>query len=84
MKDTAKIKQTFASHGCKLVKLGIVDSIDVQYFLAANPETKSQVISIRGTANLEKALVDMKIKLEIDNHAGINLHRGLSTASRNS
>lgn len=80
-KDTPMINQTLATHGYQLVKLGVVKSIDVQYFLANNPTTKAQIVAIRGTANLENALLDMKIKMASDKHAGINLHSGFATAA---
>ncbi len=79
--DTLTIEQTLAAHSYELVRLGIVQGVDVQYFLAVNPVTKTQVVSIRGTANLENALVDMKIKMESNQNAGINLHSGFASAA---
>jgi hypothetical protein len=78
----AKIKQISAAYGYQLTKHGIVPSVDVQYFLVTHPATKAQLISVRGTANLENALVDMKVEMLTDKRAGIRLHRGFSSAAQ--
>lgn len=54
----------------------------VSYFIATNELTKTQVISIRGTSNIENTFVDISLKLTLDQHTGLRLHKGFSLAAR--
>lgn len=80
--DAAKIEQISAEYGYQLIKHGVVPSDDVQYFFLTHPVTKAQIISVRGTANLENVLVDMKVAMLTDERVGIRLHRGFSSAAQ--
>jgi len=80
--DVEKIRRVSAEYGYQLTKHGIVPSADVQYFLLTHPATKVQLISVRGTANLENALLDMDVEMLVDKRSGIRLHRGFSSASQ--
>jgi len=54
----------------------------ITYYLATNDITKTQVIAVRGTTNVENAFVDIALKLTLDKHLGIRLHTGFSEASQ--
>ena len=57
-------------------------TIQVAFFLATNRQTRTQVISVRGTANVENAIVNLRVKLGVDRDTGIKLHEGFSLAAR--
>jgi len=55
----------------------------VRYFIAVDHATQSQVVAIRGTANVENAIVDIQYQLQADPHTGIYLHTGFLQATAN-
>ena len=55
----------------------------VRFFIAVNERDKSQLITIRGTSNMENAVVDIDYVLTTDKLTGIELHTGFSQAARN-
>lgn len=59
-----------------------IPDIHISYFLATDRQTRTQVISVRGTANIENAMVDILLKLRPDKITGIQLHQGFSHAAR--
>ncbi len=79
--DMAKIEKINAELGYQLVKHEVIAGVDVQYFLSRHPVTQAQLISVRGTANLENVLVDVKVAMRTDERLGIRLHRGFSLAA---
>jgi hypothetical protein len=58
-----------------------IPGLNVVYFLATNDADKKQIIAVRGTANVENALVDAALQLRLDKHTGIRLHNGFSQAA---
>ena len=56
--------------------------IQIAYFLATNEASETQVISIRGTSNIENAMVDIYLQLVDDQKTGLRLHHGFSLAAR--
>lgn len=80
--DVEKIRQVGAAYGYQLTKHDIVPSLDIQYFLLTHPVTKAQLISVRGTANLDNALLDMDVEMVMDKRSGMRLHRGFSSAEQ--
>jgi len=58
-----------------------VPAVEVNYFVATNHTLKHHVISVRGTANVRNALVDVSMKLLYDEHANIMLHQGFAQAA---
>jgi len=54
----------------------------VSYFLATSELEKTQVIAVRGTANIDNAAVNIWFKLRLDKISGISLHEGFSSAAR--
>ena len=63
----------------KLVHQATLEESGVSYFLARN--SARQVLSFRGTSNLENVLVDLKVSLMLDSKLGIQLHRGFAETS---
>ena len=59
-----------------------IPDIQIAFFLATNELTQTQVISIRGTSNIENAMVDIYLQLVNDQKTGLRLHHGFSLAAR--
>jgi hypothetical protein len=59
-----------------------IPDIQIAFFLATNEASKTQVISIRGTSNIENAMVDIYLQLVDDQKTGLRLHHGFSLAAR--
>lgn len=66
----------------KLTYYSNIPEIHVSYFLATNDIDKTQIISVRGTSNVENAIVDIALKLIQDKHAGVRIHKGFSLAAQ--
>lgn len=75
------IKKTFLDYGYTLIVHDQLPGYGVSYALATNDDLKQQIIAIRGTANVENAIVDMAFILLDDEHTGIKLHQGFSKPS---
>ena len=73
----------------KLARLGFsmtqshqVKGYQVSYTLATNDRTKSHIIAVRGTSNVENIIVDAAFVLVKDNISGIELHQGFLLSAR--
>ena len=69
------------AQGYKLDQYSSVPGVEVNYFIATSEVLKQHVISVRGTANVENAIVDVSLKLLPDEHANIKLHQGFAQAA---
>ena len=69
------------ARGYHLDQFGSVAGVEVIYFVATDDRTRHQVVAVRGTSNVENAIVDMNLKLLPDKRAGIPLHQGFSDAA---
>ena len=76
------VRATVEAEGFTLTLLHTVPDTQISFFLATNALTKTQVISIRGTSNIDNAVHDMYLKLVADTKAGIRLHEGFSFLAR--
>jgi len=76
-----EIQKQLKSTNYRLSHYGNIADIEISYFLATNDIDKNQVISVRGTSNIENAFVDIALKLLLDKHTGIRLHNGFSLAA---
>jgi len=56
--------------------------LNIAYFIAVNQTSGSQIIAVRGTDNVDNALVDIALRLQPDKQAGIKLHSGFAFAAR--
>ncbi len=77
-----EIRELCVSKGYSLTHYSNIPDIQISYFLATNDTTKSQIISVRGTSNVENAMVDVALQLKMDKHAGVYLHSGFSQAAQ--
>ena len=77
-----KIRDFLESNNYTLTLYKIAPDIQISYFLATDSQTKVQVISVRGTSNIENAMVDILLKLKVDQNTGIQLHEGFAFAAR--
>ena len=77
-----KIRTFLESNNYTLTLYKTAPDIQISYFLATNKQTETQVISVRGTSNIENAMVDILLKLRIDQNTGIQLHEGFAFAAR--
>jgi predicted lipase len=59
-----------------------IPDTQISFFLATNELTKTQIISVRGTSNVENAMVDISLKLMVDKNTGVRLHEGFSFAAK--
>ncbi|HEY9050910.1 MAG TPA: lipase family protein [Gammaproteobacteria bacterium] len=59
-----------------------IPEIEISYFLATNDTAKTQIIAVRGTSNIENAIVDIALKLTPDKLAGVRIHNGFSQAAQ--
>ena len=66
------------TQGYVLDEYGVISDIDVAYFMLSNAVDKTHLISIRGTANVENTLLDMKAKLIPNRQLKILAHEGFS------
>lgn len=79
--DGADIKKELAAQHYSLDKQFSIPGYEVSGFVGSNATTKTQVIVVRGTANLENAFVDIALKLLPDKKTGVKLHQGFSKSA---
>lgn len=66
-------------------KLGFqhtIPDLQMSFYLATDDSSKTQVIAVRGTSNVENVMLDIAFKLLRDEKTGIHLHEGFSFAAR--
>ncbi|MCP4387189.1 MAG: lipase family protein [Gammaproteobacteria bacterium] len=59
-----------------------IADIQMSFFLATSESKKVQVVSVRGTSNVENAMVDIALKLLSDEKTGARLHQGFAYAAK--
>jgi len=74
-------QKIIAAQGYRLSQYSSIPGVEVNYLIATNDALKHQVIAVRGTANVENAIVDVSLKLLPDEHAKIALHQGFAQAA---
>ena len=79
--DKQAMQLASQKHHYTLTDYGQLDGLEIRYFLATNTKNKTQLISVRGTANLENAIVDIALQLTADNPVGIRLHNGFAQSA---
>lgn len=75
-----KAKEACEDQDYEFSHYGTASVVQVAYFLGTNHQTKTQVIAVRGTANVENAYVDADFKLQLDKHTGNMLHSGFAAS----
>ncbi|MEL0636331.1 MULTISPECIES: lipase family protein [Marinomonas] len=74
------LKDRLNQQGQELVHQSLIPASQVSYFLSQKDGV--QTIAIRGTANLENAIVDLTVSLQPDPILDIKLHQGFASAAR--
>ncbi len=78
----AEIQQLSKLHHYDLTGYGNIPELEVSYFLLTDNLNKSQVIVVRGTSNIENALVNANIQLTQDPYTKVRLHAGFLQTAR--
>lgn len=77
-----RISQSGLPAGYSLDLYHNIADIQISFFLASNEELNTQTIAIRGTSNIENAMLDLALKLVLDKTTNLYLHQGFSDAAR--
>jgi hypothetical protein len=77
--DSGDIKAPLESIGHTLMHQALLPGVEVSYFLTTNKGV--QFITVRGTANLQNAMVDLDVNLKQDDDLGIIAHQGFANAA---
>jgi len=80
--EETKAKEVILKQGWELIRYKTLPESQVTYFLTTDSENKTQIISVRGTANLENVMIDLGIKLQHDDVLNIVLHQGFASAAK--
>lgn len=74
------LEQRLQEQGQKLVHQSLIPTSQVSYFLSSADGV--QTIAIRGTANLENAMLDLDLELKPDTVLDIKLHQGFGSGAK--
>jgi len=77
-----EIRQLSLNQGYTLTLYRNIADIQISFYLLSNDELKTQVVAVRGTSNIENAMIDISLKLILDENLDISLHRGFAYAAR--
>lgn len=76
------IRALIESSNYTLTLYHTIPGTEISFLLATNELTRTQIIAVRGTSNIENAIVDIYLKLIVDKKTGVALHHGFSVAAR--
>ena len=76
-----RIEKALADQGYQLTAHEQLPGYAVSYVLATNHDTEQQLLAVRGTSNIENALVDIAFVLLSNEPTGIKLHQGFSKSA---
>jgi triacylglycerol lipase len=71
-----------ASSNYTLTLFHTFPNTQISFLLATNELTKTQIISVRGTSGIENAMLDISLKLVVDQKTGLRLHDGFLFAAK--
>lgn len=74
-------QQESDKQGYQFTVYGTAASVEVAYFLLTDEASKTQVIAVRGTANVENVMIDADFKLVLDKHTSNMLHSGFAQSA---
>jgi triacylglycerol lipase len=77
-----QVRALVESRNYTLTLYQTIPDVQITFFLATNESSKTQLISIRGTSNVENAMVDVYLQLVDDQKTGLRLHHGFSLAAK--
>ena len=75
------VAKVLAEQGYELTAHGQLPGYGVSYFLATNASAREQILAVRGTSNIENAMVDVAFQLLPNEHTGIRLHQGFALSA---
>ncbi|GAA0825062.1 MULTISPECIES: lipase family protein [Marinomonas] len=78
--EAATLEQRLQEQNQQLVHQSLIPASQVSYFLST--ANGVQTIAVRGTANLQNAMVDLTVSLQPDPVLDIKLHQGFASAAR--
>ncbi|RCX02014.1 lipase (class 3) [Marinomonas foliarum] len=78
--ESSTLEQRLIEQGQALVHQSLISLSQVSYFLSRSK--KVQTIAIRGTANLENAMLDLDLQLQPDTLLDIKLHQGFGSGAK--
>lgn len=78
----ANIEKLVKSSNFDLTFYATDAELQVAFFLLTNNTSKIQTIAVRGTSNIENALIDLSLKLTLDKKVGLRLHEGFSLVAK--
>ena len=81
-RSESEIRALVESSDYELTLYHTIPGIQVAFFLATSVATKTQIISIRGTSNIENAMVNVSLKLSVDADLGVSLHQGFGVSAK--
>lgn len=76
------IRALIESSNYSLTLYHTIPGTQISFLLATNELTRTQIIAVRGTSNIENAMVDISLKLVLDQKTGIRLHDGFSFVAK--
>ena len=79
--DKASIAKTLSAQGYTLTVYEQLPGYAVSYILATNDDAKQQLLAVRGTSNVENAMVDVAFMLLPNEPTGIKLHQGFAKSA---
>ena len=77
----SKARAVCEKQGYQFTHYGRASSVGVVYFLATDDKRKTQIIAVRGTANVENVMVNTDFKLVLDEHTSNMLHSGFAQSA---
>ncbi len=77
-----EVKSLSTQRHFTLSRYATIPELEVTYYLLTDNNTRTHILAVRGTANVENALVDVDLQLKTDPHTGIRLHSGFSQAAQ--
>lgn len=69
------IRLLVESQGYHLDYARALPGYEVAYFIASNAQTRQQIISVRGSTQLDHMMLNMAVRLVFDPHIGIRVPR---------
>ncbi len=76
------IRALAESYNYQLSLYQTIPDSQITFLLATSDSTRSHLISVRGTSNVENAMVDIALKLMTDEKTGARLHQGFAYAAK--
>lgn len=77
-----EVRQPGFLPGYSVTQYRNIPEVEITYLIATEDKSGESVIAVRGTSNVENALVDIAVKLKDDTRTGIKLHEGFALGAK--